>query len=345
MIDNKLISLEELVHYGPVANLSEQAVTLVTQQKTTWELAGKNYAGLALAEFKTFDFGHFKIVAQYNPERIRSSAAKTDTRSISERPCFLCPGSLPEEQKGLMILDKYIILVNPYPIFPVHLTISQSEHVPQLISAHFPDLLKISRELEELSLFYNGPECGASAPDHFHFQAVFGGILPVENEFEILRNYHSEILVMNDHLTVISVENYLRRFIAIESDDEAVIIEHFNLIYRLLGKKSTSPEPLMNILCNYLDGHWRVIIFPRERHRPSQYFVTGEQQLLFSPALVELGGLAIFARREDFEKLESILIADMYKQVTIQKEKYLNLLINYVGSEPTSKAKKKTDRK
>ncbi len=333
MIENKLIGPDELAHYGPVGSFCEQAVTLVTQQKATWELAGKNYMGLALAEFRTFEFGHFKIVAQHNPERIRSSAAKTDHKSISERPCFLCADALPDEQKGLILLEKYLVLVNPFPIFPVHLTISHTEHIPQIFGNHITDLLDISRELDELTLFYNGPECGASAPDHFHFQAVFGGILPVENEYETLKNYHSEFLVMNDHLTVISVEDYLRRFIAVESDNQEELASQLDLIRNLMAKKSGSPEPMMNIMCNYMGDRWRVIIFPREKHRPSQYFDPDEKKVLFSPALVELGGLAVFARKEDFEKVTRDLVADMYKQVTLHKEKYMNLVVNYIEAE------------
>ena len=341
MIPEKLISPEELSRYGPVNTLSEQVVTLVTQQKATWELAGRNYAGLALAEFKFFDFGHFKIVAQFNPERIRSSAAKTDSKSISERPCFLCPGNLPAEQKGILIENDYLVLVNPYPIFPVHLTISRIQHIPQLIRENFADLLNISRELNELTLFYNGPECGASAPDHFHFQAVFSGILPIENEYETLKYYHSEIMILRDNLKVFSVENYIRRFIAIESDSAEEITDQFSLIFRNMQKKSYSPEPRLNIICNYLSDHWRVVIFPREKHRPGQYAESPENQILFSPAAVELGGLAVFPRKEDFEKSDLELMADMYKQVTLHKEKYTNLLINYMETEQKARKKNK----
>jgi len=333
MIENRLISIAELEQYGPVSSLSEQVVTLVTHQKATWELAGRNYAGLALAEFRNFDFGHFKIVAQYNPERIRSSAAKTDLKSINERPCFLCPQNLPEPQKGILTQDKFLILVNPFPIFPVHLTITLVEHKPQLLHEHIADLLRISRELDELTIFYNGPECGASAPDHFHFQAVFGGILPFENEYDSLKKYHSEILIFNNNLKVFSVENYLRRFIAVESDNEEAICFHLNLIISAMQVKSYSSEPRVNILCNYLDNHWRVVLFPREKHRPSQYTAVPENQIMFSPAAVELGGLAVFPRSEDFEKINKELIADMYKQVTLQKEKYINLVLKYLGSE------------
>lgn len=340
MVNEKIIPEEELSRFGPVGTVSERVVTLVTHQKSNWELAGRNYLGLALTEIKSFDLGHFKIIAQHNPERLKSSAAKTDAKSIYERPCFLCIENLPPEQKGILINDQYIVLVNPYPIFPVHLTISKIDHTPQLIKDHFSDLLKISRELEELTIFYNGPECGASAPDHFHFQAVFSGILPVENEFEILRKYYSDILAFSERIRVYAVQDYIRRFIALESDAEEELLIHFYLLYNLMHCKKSSPEPMMNILCNFMEGKWRVIIFPREKQRPVQFFESGTNQVVFSPASVELGGLAVFPIKEDFDKITQEMIADMYEQVTLHREKFMNLVINYTSSERSNKKSK-----
>jgi ATP adenylyltransferase/5',5'''-P-1,P-4-tetraphosphate phosphorylase II len=237
MLTKKIITLKELAEFGFVQNINEQAMSLVAFQKTTWDTAAKNYEALNRVQTKIFDFGHFRIVTQFNAERVRSSAAKTDSKSISERPCFLCTKNLPVEQKGILYQDKYLILVNPYPIFPVHLTISKVTHTPQEILPYFSDLLKLSRSLNDFIVFYNGPKCGASAPDHFHFQAVIKNSLPIESEFNTLGNQFAEILFENIKTKVIAVENYLRRFIAIVSDDKNEIKNKFQHIYQILGKR------------------------------------------------------------------------------------------------------------
>ncbi len=191
MLGEKIISQSELSKYGSTINLNEQSKALIRQQTNNWQLAANNYFALNKVETRTFDFGHFKILAQFNPERIRSSAAKTDDKSIAKRPCFLCIENLPPEQKGILFQNKYLILINPYPIFTEHLTISSLEHIPQQILPHFSDLLDLSKKLHGFTLFYNGPKCGASAPDHFHFQAGIKGIMPVEQEFSFLEKQFS----------------------------------------------------------------------------------------------------------------------------------------------------------
>jgi ATP adenylyltransferase/5',5'''-P-1,P-4-tetraphosphate phosphorylase II len=321
----KTISLTELAHFGLVDNLNEQAKSLVLQQKATWETAGKNYEAINLVQNKTFDFGHFNIITQFNPGRIRSSAAKTDAKSISERPCFLCLKNLPAVQKGILFQNKYLILTNPYPIFPVHLTISKIAHTPQEILPYFSDLLELSHNLNDFTVFYNGPKCGASAPDHFHFQAVIKNSLPIENEFNVLENKYSETLFQNERLKIIAFENYLRRFIAIVSDDKMQIEKNFQQIYQNLETRS-GEEPMMNILCSFHDGKWRIIIFPREKQRPSHFFKTDEKQITVSPAAVEMGGVLVLPEEEDFKKITKEEIEEIYGEVTINESKFKNLV-------------------
>jgi len=275
----KIILPVELALFGSVDNLNEQAKSLGVQQKETWETAGKNYEALNKIQTKTFSFGHFKITTQFNPERIRSSAAKTDVKSISERPCFLCVENLPIEQKGILFQDKYLILVNPYPIFPVHLTISKGSHTPQEILTHFSDMLELSRSLNDFTVFYNGPKCGDSAPDLLHFQAVIKNSLPIESEFNMLENHFSEILFQNEKIKIIAVENYLRCFIAIVSYNNKEIRNLFHHIYQNL-KPESGEEPVMNILSSFHEEKWRVIIFPREKQRPSHFFRTDKKKSL-----------------------------------------------------------------
>ena len=323
----KNILLTELAYFGSVNNLNEQAKSLVLQQKATWEIAEKNYAALNHVQTGTFDFGHFKIVTQFNPERIRSSAAKTDAKSISERPCFLCFDNLPPVQKGILFQNKYLILTNPYPIFPVHLTISKTTHTPQEILPHFSDLLALSRSLIDFTVFYNGPQCGASAPDHFHFQAVIKNSLPIENEFNVLEEKFSETLFQNERLKIIAVENYLRRFIALVSDDKNEIREKFETICKSF-ETTNSDEPMMNILCSFQDEKWRVIIFPREKQRPSHFFRNDEKQIVVSPAAVEMGGVMVLPGENDFSKITKREIEEIYEEVTINSETFNNLTLD-----------------
>jgi ATP adenylyltransferase/5',5'''-P-1,P-4-tetraphosphate phosphorylase II len=318
MQTEKIISRGELSKFGPVDNLKEQVKSLVSQQKSTWQIADKNYGALTRVQTKTFDFGHFKIITQFNPERIRSSAAKTDDKSISERPCFLCLENLPPEQKGILFQNKYLILTNPFPIFPVHLTISKLEHTPQQILNHFTDLLELSQNITGFTLFYNGPKCGASAPDHLHFQAVIKNSLPIENEFNTLKEQFSETLFQNENLQIFFVENYLRRFVALDSDDKNEIVEKFESIYKSMESKSNE-EPMLNILCRFQEAQWRVIIFPREKQRPSHFFRTDEKQILVSPAAVEMGGFLVLPEKEDFMKITKKEIEEIYGEITINQ--------------------------
>ncbi|HKL33044.1 MAG TPA: DUF4922 domain-containing protein [Tangfeifania sp.] len=319
MIKQKIIKSEELRKFGSVQNLNEQAKALVAQQKAIWEMADRNYHGLSRIQTRTFNFDYFKIQVQFNPERIRSSAAKTDAKSIAERPCFLCLKNLPPEQKGILFQENYVILINPFPIFPVHLTIPHLEHTPQCIPEFFGDMLELSRQLSDFTIFYNGPQTGASAPDHFHFQAGSNGLLPIETEITALFNNHAEVLLQNKHLTVFSVTNYLRRIIAVQSASSNAIQNIFSLILELLPSKN-GEEPLLNILCNFKNGMWQVMIFPREKQRPSHFYRDDEKQIVVSPASVELGGVLILPRLKDFEKITKKTVKEIYSEVTISEE-------------------------
>ncbi len=328
MLEQKIISVEELSKYGPVTGLNEQAITLVKQQKETWELARKNYAALSGVQTKKIDFGHFNIVAQHNPERIRSSAAKTDADSIAARPCFLCLENLPSEQKMIIFQGKYLILTNPFPIFPLHLTLSNLEHTPQRIQDFFTDMLELSRELTGFTLFYNGPECGASAPDHFHFQAGNRGLLPIENELKTLENLYAKVLVQNQKVKVFAVENYLRQFVAIVTSDKVAAAEMFRQIFLFLAGENPK-EPLLNILCYYENGAWKIILFPRAKQRPSHFYRNDETQVVVGPAAVELGGVLVLPRKDDFVKITKKIIAEIYGEVTIAENDF-NLMLEII---------------
>ncbi|HPT32834.1 MAG TPA: DUF4922 domain-containing protein, partial [Prolixibacteraceae bacterium] len=142
-----IISEQELKKYGKTFSLSAQAIALVNQQKATWKPASSNYRSLKEVQIRSFDFGHFRIDCQYNPGRIRSSAANTSEAAILSRPCFLCAENRPAEQTGIAYQGEFTILANPYPIFPYHLTIPSNLHSPQQISGNVDSLLQLGYDL------------------------------------------------------------------------------------------------------------------------------------------------------------------------------------------------------
>ncbi len=297
-------------------SISQQACQLIRDQIIEWPLAGKNYHGLQKVRIRSLQFDGFELLVQFNPERIRSSAAKVDANSIEARPCFLCPGNLPSEQRGIPVLDDYIILVNPYPIFPEHLTIVHKDHIVQNIDGKFLDLLELATELNDFVVFYNGPKCGASAPDHFHFQAGIKGFMPIENDFMVGEKH--ELVNEINGVKIVRWHDYVRNTISIQGKDIITIHSLFKKIYlRLSELQPDEEEPMLNILVSYDASGWTIHIFPRKLHRPTQYFEYGDKQIILSPASVDLGGVMITPREEDFDKLTERDVVDIFLQVCL----------------------------
>ena len=296
---------------------------LIQHQKQDWELAKTNYAGLENVTSRSFQFDGFKINVQFNPERIRSSGAKLDAQTISQRPCFLCEANRSEIQRGIDFHGKYSILVNPYPIFQKHLTIPLYEHTPQRIEKFFADMLHLSKALPDFTIFYNGPKCGASAPDHFHFQAADKTGMPIYKELDRIIGRFGETLFQDEETSIKTVgRGYLRKFILLASNSETSLVDQFQILLDTLKARGQEGEPMMNILANYEKGTWRIIVFPRDKQRPSQFFEHGDKQIIMSPAAVEFGGVAILPRKEDFDKLTTADLEDIFRQVTIDEEDF-----------------------
>ena len=305
-----------------LSGLAEKAERLFEHQLKNWQLASDGYKSLASIQVKLFEFEKFSIEAHFNPGRIISSSAKVDTKSIQERLCFLCMNNLPAEQKAVSVFENYFLLVNPFPIFHKHFTIPLVDHVPQAIEFEIGNLLTISSLLgEDYSVFYNGPRCGASAPDHLHFQAGNFGFMKIDNEYKDVLNAYGEIIYEDDELITTAVTDSLRNFISLESNNISKITAEFDRIYNLLNKEQSDEEPMMNIICSY-NNSWRLLVFPRSKHRPSYFYEEGENKLLISPAAVDLGGVLIFPREEDFNKITKELIVDIFKQVTLSDDEF-----------------------
>jgi hypothetical protein len=322
MIERVLISRSELSHNLTSKDLGGKVKALLTQQKKAWNLCSNGYNSLSSVELRNFEFDGFNIKVQFNPGRIISSSAKVDEKSINNRACFLCYDHLPPEQKGILYENNFIILCNPYPIFNEHFTIVNIEHLPQLIEDTFNIPLNLSRDLgKNYTIFYNGPKCGASAPDHLHFQAGNKSFMPIDSEYENIKITLGEKIVDENDFRVYAVDNYLRKFFSIESGSIEILAKAFDTFYNIYEKVSAKgEEPMMNILFGYENETWKVIIFPRSKHRPSQYFAQGEENILISPAGVDLGGVLITPREKDFKRITKEIITDIYRQITITTE-------------------------
>jgi len=237
----------------------------------------------------------------------------------------LCQQNLPKEQRGLPALDNYIILVNPFPIFPEHLTIPHINHIDQLIEDKFDDMLDMAKLLEDFTVFYNGPKCGASAPDHFHFQAGIKRVMPIERDYRNGSFFHFSKSL--NGVEVIKWTDYIRTILTLSGRDKDQITSLFNTLFTELKKmQSDEAEPLLNILTSYLGSRWTVHIFPRQLHRPWQYFEKGEKQIVLSPASVDMGGVLITPREEDYNKLSMGDAQDILEQVCLDDSKFQEII-------------------
>lgn len=296
---------------------------LFEQQLSSWEQAGNNYKALEGVIAKEVSVDGFPFKVQFNPARIVSSAAKVDTKSIQERKCFLCAANRPAVQKGVEYTyleendNPYTILVNPFPIFPRHLTIPLLAHTDQKIYGRMGAMLDLSAKLPDYTLFYNGPKCGASAPDHFHFQAGNRGFLPLESHKDAL---DMELMFQTETTTLSMARRALNGLFIIESSDSAEAQLMFNFLYSQLEIKEGESEPMMNILSWYSDGKWSLAIFVRSKHRPTHYFAEGDANILISPASVDLGGVFITPLEKDFNKITSVEIREILAEICISFE-------------------------
>jgi hypothetical protein len=304
-------------------NFSEAAKRLIKIQKDTWEILSSNYNSFQDIKSKIIQFDGFSFMIQFNPGRYVSSSAIVDKKSIINRKCFLCLKNLPKEQEGIIIKD-YILLANPYPIFPEHFTISNLRHRNQSIKDSFGDLLFFSRILSKhYTIFYNGPQCGASAPDHLHFQAGSKNVMPLDSEFVHLKNKYGEILSKINNCNVLAINDQLRKIISIEGYDESIIRNIFDLFYNEYSSGPDAVEPLMNIICLYNeDNGWRINIMLRAKHRPKEYYLEGEERVMLSPAACDYGGLCITPLEKDFNRFDGTLLNKIFAETSLSEIKF-----------------------
>ncbi len=324
------ISDKELNNYGETNTFSDKADSLLSHQKENWDLVEKNFRNLDSVKIINIDFDSFRFKIQFNPSRITSTSAKVDKKSIENRVCFLCKDNLPETQKGIKYQDDYVILINPFPVFKQHLTIPHIQHIPQKIDSTFKDMLQLSFDLKDnFFVFYNGPKCGASAPDHFHFQAGQKKSTPIENFYNgLLLNYGEEVYT-NNITKIYSVNHSITKFIFFKSSDKNELVNLFNTILNVIKiQQGLASEPMINIFTFFDNSQWKVFLYLREKHRPKQYFANDDTQLLISPASVDLAGLCVTPREDDFNRVTKEDLKDICSQVLMNTDKFEKIIRN-----------------
>ena len=284
---------------------------MISGQMAAWNTAHQNYGALQAIHSKTVDFSRFRMIVQFNPERERSTTAPVGTGI--RRPCFLCAANRPHEQESVRWKD-YEILVNPYPIFNPHLTIPAAGHTPQLLRGKLYNMVELSRVLPEFVLTFNGARSGASAPDHFHFQAVHQSVLPAVQELPAWKKQSG--LYRDAELSVWGADDYLRPAIVIEGDARTNTAQMAEDILAALKEIMSEPdEAQVNALAWHGREKYFVVFFPRTAHRPRQFYAEGEERFLSSPGAIDLAGVMITVRPEDYRRTTSLLMEDLFSQV------------------------------
>ena len=282
--------------------LNEEALQLLARQKIDWPLAAANYAALSHVKSRILPVQNVPVCVQFNPERYRSITAKVDAATIAARPCFLCAANRPLEQESVRFGNAYELLVNPFAIFPLNLTIPLLKHEPQAIRNRFGDLLNLANQLTDFVVFYNGPQSGASAPDHHHFQAGNRDFLPIEKAICLTEK---ELLNHQTGVTVYLIAHYLVPFFLLDITSMEADVKWFDQLYEKLPLLDNDYEPRMNILAWKTDHAIRVCVIPRKKLRPDCYYATDQTRLLISPASVEMGGLIVLSYPNAYEDRKS----------------------------------------
>ena len=258
---------------------------------------------------------------QFNPARIVSTGAKIDKKTLGERPCFLCEKNRPKEQMSQQIDERFHLLVNPFPILPVHFTIPARKHQPQAIYKNYGEMHRFLSLHSELMVFYNGPKCGASAPDHLHFQAGTSGILPLQANWQRLSRNLTDIISLNDEEKIAVVRDFIVPAFVIISKSEESDETLFHRLYKSMPMRGDETEPMMNIIAWRKGDEYISVVIPREKHRPEAYFAEGDAQVMVSPGALDMSGLIITPREEDFHKLTEESATTILQECGISTEK------------------------
>ncbi len=338
-MSNKFFSIDEIKSELQIPKQKCFVEPFFNWQISEWQFARENYTALKSIKIKQFNFSGTSVIVQYNPHRAGSITALTDKKSIANRKCFLCDENLHAEQSGIKLTSNYILLVNPFPVISMHFTAKFNLHVPQKISENFIEILYGAKTLgENYFLLYNGAEAGASVPEHRHFQ---GG---AKNQFPIISDIIHSInnsgkadseLTLTEVLDfkqakLFAVQDEIRNYFLITGvhayEIEKLFFNLFDILTDLFG---TENETKLNLVSTVENGKHYLFIFPRAKHHPSCFFEEGEKQLLVRPSTLDIGGIVVVSREEDFNKITKENIKEIFKEVSIGSKDF-NYIISKV---------------
>jgi hypothetical protein len=292
-----------------------QIEKLFERQARTWPLLAEGLKGLARAETRRLRIGRFDVFVRHIPHRVGSTTAPVDPVSVAKRRCFLCDENLPPEEEGVRFDENFTIYCNPFPIVDRHLTISHAEHRAQRIADSLGAMLDLAAALAGYFVIYNGPECGASAPDHMHFQAGARTLLPIEKDTAGMRGP--------------TVPHYVRNVLLLRGSERSALIDRMNHAIELLAQATgRRTEPLLNLAVFREGGEWVAYLFPRRKHRP-QVFYTGE--LTVSPASIDLCGIFVVPLADDFRRITGDAIASVFREITLPDPEFREVAARLEG--------------
>lgn len=321
----------------------ENTKRFINEQLYSWELARTNHFMLQKVKTRNLEIAGHTFFVQFNPARIGSTNAKTDSASLEQRPCFLCKKNQPAEQSQIKISSKFQLCINPYPILPGHITLPTKEHRKQEILPVMGQESEIFQKLSsEYALFYNGPYCGASAPDHLHLQGAHKKYIPLITHYNQLKESARPLLldmeVGTDSITgelisseakLFYIDNYLCPLFAIESHYHSAS-QMLQKLFDFLPTADGEWEPKINIFIWKEKEETRMLIIPRSKHRPNCYLAEGKEQLLVSPGALDMAGIIVTPRQDDFEKITASDIENIIGEVGLSFEKAEKIVENII---------------
>ncbi len=321
--NDRIIGDAELQPYLKKAapDFRARSQALIAQQVDAWPMLRAAVVGLAEVESKKLSVKGSEVFAQFNPDRIVSTAARVDAATIDQRPCFLCVENLPPQEKGIAFGFDFVELCNPFPVLKNHLVIAARRHTPQIIEGNFGILLDLAKELgDEWFALYNGPKCGASAPDHLHFQACSRELPPIIHDIE---RWDRRAIIETKTIEAFTLRNYRINLLTVRGRDRGELIDWFDFaLHHLTETTDASAEPMINLIATCDDGRWTVIVFPRGKHRPSRYDAEGDAKLMVSPAAIDLAGVLVVPQQEHFARITGPDVEQVYAEVTLNNSQF-----------------------
>lgn len=317
------ISLRQQMNRGVAdPTVGDSLQRFFDRQLSLWPEVRARYRQLRHVMTREVTIGDNAFAVQHNPARMVSTGAAISKEAISKRPCFLCDANRPKEQIARRLDDGYQLLVNPFPIMPMHFTIPALRHQPQTIHHHYGLVDQLLSRYSQLTVFYNGPKCGASAPDHLHLQAVAGALLPLQESWQRLSRSLNTIKTASNGGTISIISGYpcpalLMRY-RTRQDSESL----FRCVYRSLPEQADGTEPMMNIVAWRQGDETLSVVFPRKKHRPDCYYAEGKDKLMVSPGALDMAGLIITPRQSDFSSITSAKVQAILSEVALDKEEF-----------------------